>query len=56
MIFDIKDYGGFQKLPVGNDFSDKFALFSILSQINFLPGIPLKKEELVLDELSKMRL
>lgn len=36
VIFDIMDYGGFQKLPVGNDFSDKFVLFSILSQINFL--------------------
>lgn len=36
MIFDTKDYGGFQKSPVGNVFSDKFVLFSILSQINFL--------------------
>lgn len=34
--FDTFDYGGFQKSPVGNDFSDKFVLFSILSQINFL--------------------
>lgn len=34
--FDTCEYGGFQKSPVGNDFSDKFVLFSILSQINFL--------------------
>lgn len=34
--FDTCDYGGFQKSPVGNDFSDKFVLFSILSQINYL--------------------
>ena len=34
--FETYDYGGFQKSPVGNDFSDKFVLFSILSQINFL--------------------
>lgn len=36
MIFDTKDYGGFQKSPAGNKFSDKFVLFSILCQINFL--------------------
>lgn len=36
LMFDTFDYGGFQKSPVGNDFSDKFVLFSILSQINFL--------------------
>ena len=34
--FDTLDYGGFVKSPVGNEFSDKFVLFSILSQINFL--------------------
>ena len=34
--FDTRDYGGFQKSPVGNAFSDKFVLFSILCQINFL--------------------
>lgn len=34
--FDTRDYGGFQKSPVGNKFSDKFVLFSILCQINFL--------------------
>lgn len=34
--FDTKDYGGFQKSPVGNHFSDKFVLFSILCQINFV--------------------
>lgn len=34
--FDVCDYGGFVKSPVGNDFSDRFVLFSILCQINFL--------------------
>lgn len=34
--FDIHDYGGFVKSPVGNRFSDKFVLLSILCQINFL--------------------
>lgn len=34
--FDDKDYGGFIKSPVGNKFSDRFVLFSILCQINFL--------------------
>ena len=34
--FDTRDYGGFVKSPVGNDFSDKFALLSIICQINFL--------------------
>lgn len=31
-----RDYGGFVKSPVGNYFSDKFVLFSILCQINFI--------------------
>ena len=30
------DYGGLVKSPVGNHFSDKFVLFSILCQINFI--------------------
>lgn len=30
------DYGGFVNSPVGNDFSDKFVLFSILCQINYI--------------------
>lgn len=34
--FDVRDYGGFVKSPVGNDFSDRFVLFSIVCQINFL--------------------
>ncbi|MBD5507854.1 MAG: hypothetical protein HDR05_07360 [Lachnospiraceae bacterium] len=34
--FDVCDYGGFVKSPVGNQFSDKFVLFSILCQINFV--------------------
>lgn len=51
--FDTCDYGGFQKSPVGNDFSDKFVLFSILSQINFLLyGV----ERWILEEIpTKMR-
>lgn len=36
MIFDVQDYGGFQKSPVGNRFSDKFVLLSIVCQLNFL--------------------
>lgn len=34
--FDTRDYGGFQKSPVANKYSDKFVLFSVLGQINFL--------------------
>lgn len=34
-VYD-RQYGGFFKSPVGNEFSDKFVLFSILCQINFL--------------------
>jgi len=34
--YDFLDYGGFVKSPVGNAFSDKFVLFSILCQINFV--------------------
>lgn len=51
--FDICDYGGFIKSPVGNKFSDKFVLFSILSQINFLLyGI----EQWIVEEIpAKMR-
>ena len=38
-VYD-RDYGGFIKSPVGNKYSDKFVLFSILCQINFvLEGI-----------------
>ena len=36
MSFETRDYGGFIKSPVGNDFSNKFVLFSILCQINFI--------------------
>lgn len=51
IVFDIKDYGGFVKSPIGNKFSGKFVLFSILCSINFiiygidkyiLPEIPTK--------------
>lgn len=34
--FGVQDYGGFVKSPVGNVYSDKFVLMSILCQINFL--------------------
>ncbi len=34
--FDSCDFGGFVKSPVGNEFSDKFVLFCILCQINFI--------------------
>lgn len=36
IIFNNKDYGGFVKSPVGNNFSGKFILFSILCSINFI--------------------
>ena len=36
MVFSCTDYGGFEKSPVGNAFSDRFVLFSILCQINFV--------------------
>ena len=36
MRFSYADYGGFVKSPVGNAFSDKFVLFSILCQVNFI--------------------
>lgn len=49
--FEMCDFGGFRKSPLGNDFNDKFVLFSILCQINFIlycvdkyivPEIPVK--------------
>lgn len=36
MLFKCADYGGFVKSPVGNKFSDKFVLFSLLCQIQFV--------------------
>lgn len=36
MHFEPKDYGGFVKSPVGNKFSYRFVLYSILCQINFV--------------------
>lgn len=36
IIFNNKDYGGFVKSPVGNNFSGKFVLLSILCSINFI--------------------
>ena len=48
-----RDYGGFIKSPIGNKYSDKFVLFSILCQINFvLVGI----NKTVIDETpTKLR-
>ena len=34
--FDVQDYGGFRKSLVGNIYSDKFVLLSIICQINIL--------------------
>ncbi len=34
--FHTVDYGGFRKSPVGNEFCDKFVLFSMLCQINYI--------------------
>lgn len=34
--FHYRDYGGFVKHPVGNKFSYRFVLFSILCQLNFI--------------------
>ena len=34
--FVSKDYGGIEKLPIGNSFSDKFVLFCILCQIQYV--------------------
>ncbi len=36
MIFEDHDYGGFIKSPVGNVFSDRFVLMTLLCQINFI--------------------
>ncbi len=36
MHFAMADFGGLIKSPVGNAFSDKFVLFSLLCQINFI--------------------
>lgn len=35
-LFDYRDYGGFEKSPVGNEINDKFVLFSLLCQIQFV--------------------
>lgn len=53
VVFDTDDYGGLVKSPVGNKFSDKFVLFSILCQINFIIYCV---DEWITDEIStKMR-
>ena len=52
--FDMNNYGGFIKSPVGNKFSDKFVLFSILCQINFIVYCV---DRWIVEEIStKMRL
>lgn len=47
--FSMSDYGGFAKSPVGNSFSDKFVLFSLLCQINFIIKCI---DEFILDETT----
>lgn len=36
MLFKYEDYGGFTKSPIGNKFSNRFVIFSILCQVNFI--------------------
>lgn len=53
MNFSVKEYGGFIGSPVGNQFSEKFILFSILCQINF---ILLCIDKYIMDEIpTKLR-
>lgn len=47
--FSFADYGGFVKSPVGNAFSDKFVLFSLLCQINYIVKCI---DEYILDEIT----
>lgn len=47
--FDYADYGGFIKSPVGNAFSDRFVLFSLLCQINYIIKCI---DEYILDETT----
>lgn len=49
MTFSDKDYGGFFKSPVGNNFSYKFVLLSILCEINF---VLLCVDKYILEECS----
>lgn len=54
IVFNNEDYGGFIKSPVGNNFSDKFVLFSILCTVNFIIyGID---KYIVPDTTTKLRL
>lgn len=54
IVFDNEDYGGFVKSPVGNRFSEKFVLFSILCSVNFIIyGID---RYIVPDTTTKLRL
>ena len=47
--FSFADYGGFVKSPVGNVFSDKFVLFSLLCQINYITKCI---DEFIVDETT----
>ena len=54
LVYNNEDYGGFVKSPVGNNFSDKFVLFSILCAVNFIVyGID---KYIVPDTTTKLRL
>lgn len=54
LSFESNDYGGFVKSPVGNDYSIRFLLFSILCTINFIVwGV----DKLIIPEIpTKLRL
>ena len=47
--FTFADYGGFVKSPIGNVFSDKFVLFSLLCPINYIVKCI---DEYILDETT----
>lgn len=47
--FTYANYGGFVKSPVGNAFSDRFVLFSLLCQINYIVKCI---DEYILDETT----
>lgn len=49
ITFTFADYGGFVKSPVGNAFSDRFVLFSLLCQTNYIIKCI---DEYILDEAT----
>lgn len=49
ITFTYADFGGFVKSPVGNAFSDRFVLFSLLCQINYIIKCI---DEYILDETT----